>query len=54
MEVIVYSSTGCPKCMEVKDQLKKWGISFEERNLSENAEYFKQLQDRRILGRLQP
>ena len=50
MEVIVYSSTGCPKCMEVKDQLKKWGVTFEERNISENAEYFKQLQERRIFG----
>lgn len=50
MEVIVYSSTGCPKCMEVKDQLKQWDISYEERNVSENAAYLQELQERRIFG----
>lgn len=50
MEVIVYSSTGCPKCIEVKEQLKQWGISYEERNVSENGVYFQELQARRIFG----
>lgn len=50
MEVIVYSSTGCPKCQEVKEQLRKWGVPFEERNISENPEHFKALQERRIFG----
>ncbi|RXT05234.1 glutaredoxin family protein [Ammoniphilus sp. CFH 90114] len=50
MEVIVYSSTGCIKCLEVKEQLREWRIPFEERNVSDNEQYFKELQERRIFG----
>lgn len=48
--VILYSSTGCPRCLQVKEQLKEWGVAYEERNISDNQEYFKQLQERKIFG----
>jgi thioredoxin reductase (NADPH) len=48
--VIVYSSTGCPKCHQVKEQLKEWGIAYEERNISDNKTYFEDLQQRKIFG----
>lgn len=48
--VIVYTSHGCPYCKKVKEQLTAWGISYEERNVSENKEYFDQLQQKKIFG----
>ncbi len=48
--VIVYTSTGCPHCHKVKEQLQSWGVPYEERNVSESAEYFEQLQQRKIFG----
>lgn len=49
-EVIVYSSEGCPHCHKVKEQLNEWGISYTEKNVSENQEFFAELQSRRIFG----
>lgn len=48
--VIVYTSHGCPYCKKVKEQLSTWGISYEERNVSESKEYFDQLQQKKIFG----
>jgi len=48
--VIVYTSQGCPYCKKVKEQLTAWGIPFEERNVSENYEYFEELQQKKIFG----
>ncbi|MDR6121934.1 thioredoxin reductase (NADPH) [Bacillus sp. SLBN-46] len=50
LEVIVYSSTGCPYCEKVKAFLKEHGIEFEERNASIHKEYFDQLKERKIFG----
>ncbi|TDK62452.1 pyridine nucleotide-disulfide oxidoreductase [Bacillus salipaludis] len=50
LEVIVYSSTGCPYCEKVKSALKDWGIEYEERNASIHKEYFDQLKERKIFG----
>ncbi|MEH7299517.1 FAD-dependent oxidoreductase [Neobacillus drentensis] len=50
LEVIVYSSTGCPYCEKVKAFLKEHGIDFEERNASIHKEYFDQLKERKIFG----
>jgi thioredoxin reductase (NADPH) len=50
MEVIVYSSTGCPYCEKVKGALKDWGIEFEERNVSVSKEYFDQLKEKKVFG----
>src|SRR5690554_5191185 len=48
--VIVYSSTGCPRCHQVKEQLQQWGITYEERNITDNLTYFEELQQRKIFG----
>ncbi|ADG05131.1 FAD-dependent oxidoreductase [Kyrpidia tusciae] len=48
--VIVYTSTGCPYCHNVKEQLKEWNVPFEERNVSEVREYFEELRSRKIFG----
>lgn len=41
MEVIVYSKTVCPYCVQAKAFLKKNDIAFEERNLDDDAERVK-------------
>lgn len=50
ISVVVYTSTGCPHCHKVKEQLNEWGIAYEERNVSETKEYFEELQERKIFG----
>lgn len=50
LEIIVYSSTGCPYCEKVKTFLKDYGFSYEERNVSTNKEYFDQLQEKKVFG----
>jgi glutaredoxin len=37
-KVIVYSTPVCPHCIELKEMLKRHGISFEERNVFEDDE----------------
>jgi thioredoxin reductase (NADPH) len=48
--VILYSSTGCPRCHQVKEQLQQWGVAYEERNITDNLTYFEDLQQRKIFG----
>ena len=48
--IIVYTSSGCPYCLKVKEQLKEWGLAYQERNVSENQEYFAELQNKKIFG----
>ncbi|WP_017754767.1 FAD-dependent oxidoreductase [Calidifontibacillus oryziterrae] len=50
IEIVLYSSTGCPYCEKVKTFLKDWGFPYEERNVSINKEYFDQLQAKKIFG----
>ncbi|HYC34464.1 MAG TPA: glutaredoxin family protein [Candidatus Paceibacterota bacterium] len=40
--IIVYTKTGCPWRDEVLDFLEETGVSFEERNMSENNEFRKE------------
>lgn len=42
-KAIVYSSTGCPYCEKIKNDLKSWGVEYEERNVTENPAYFDDL-----------
>jgi len=44
--MIVYVKTGCPWCAGVLELLNEQGIDFEERNVSENPEYMKEMQDK--------
>lgn len=43
--VIVYTSTNCPHCRQVKSFLSENGISFEERNIEQNDDYAQQVWD---------
>jgi glutaredoxin 3 len=38
MEVVVYSKTVCPYCVQAKNYLKKHDIEFEEKNLDDDDE----------------
>jgi len=49
-EVTVYTSTGCPHCVKVKEQLKAWQIPYAEKNVSENKQYFDELTSRKLFG----
>jgi glutaredoxin 3 len=44
MNIIVYTKTGCPWCIGVTDFLNEKGINFEERNVTENEEFFVEMQ----------
>ncbi|GIP54579.1 MULTISPECIES: glutaredoxin family protein [Paenibacillus] len=43
--VIVYTSTNCPHCRQVKSFLGEKGVAFEERNIEQNEEYAQQVWD---------
>lgn len=49
-EVIVYSSTGCPYCEKVRNQLTEWGIEYEVRNVSLHKGYFDELREKKVFG----
>ncbi|MED1797645.1 glutaredoxin family protein [Brevibacillus porteri] len=42
-QAIVYSSTNCNFCKQLKTYLTEQNISFEERNIDEKEEYFHEL-----------
>ncbi|BDG47344.1 MULTISPECIES: glutaredoxin family protein [Parageobacillus] len=42
MEVIVYSTKNCIYCKKQKEFLTEKGIEFEERDIHENEEYFRE------------
>jgi thioredoxin reductase (NADPH) len=44
-EIVIYSSTGCPYCEKIKTELKEWGFTYEERNVTENPQYFDDLHE---------
>lgn len=44
-DVIVYTSTNCPHCRQVKSFLNDKGVQFEERNIEENEDYAQQVWD---------
>lgn len=43
--VVVYTSTNCPHCRQVKSFLTEKGISFEERNIEQNDDYAQEAWD---------
>lgn len=47
--VIVYSHDQCEKSKLLKNQLDAWGIEFVEKDVKENPEHLKNLQDQGIL-----
>lgn len=49
-KVVLYSSTGCPYCEKIKQDLKNWDIAYEERNVTENPGYFDELHKKGIFS----
>lgn len=47
---IIYTSTGCPYCEKIKKDLKNWGVKYEERNVTENPDYFNDLHEKGIFS----
>ena len=41
--IILYSSTGCPYCEKMKKEFTEWGFEYEERNVTENPDFFNDL-----------
>ncbi|AWB46003.1 NrdH-redoxin [Paenibacillus sp. CAA11] len=41
--VIVYTSTNCPHCRQVKSYLSEKGVAYEERNIEQNEAYAEQV-----------
>lgn len=46
MNIIVYTKTNCGWCDELVGFLNKNKMTFEERNTSENSEFFKEMVDK--------
>jgi glutaredoxin-like protein NrdH len=45
MEIIMYSTKHCIYCKKQKDFLLEKGISFEERDIHENEEFFQEFKE---------
>lgn len=46
MHIILYTKTGCPWCNGVRDLLIDAGVSFEEREVLGNPDYFKEMREK--------
>lgn len=46
MNMIIYTKTGCPWCVGAKEFLNKKNIEFEERNVTENEDFMKEMIDK--------
>lgn len=46
MNIIVYTKTGCPWCIGVLEFLKENNVDFEERNVFENDDYMKEMEEK--------
>lgn len=49
-KAILYSSTGCPYCAKIKQDLTDWGVPFEERNVTDNPQFFNDLHEKGIFS----
>lgn len=49
-QIIVYTSRNCAKCDQLLSKLSEWNVEYEEKNVSENREYFKELQSQKVYG----
>lgn len=46
MNMIVYTKTGCPWCEGLKEFLNENNVSFEERNVINNEEFMKEMEEK--------
>ncbi|WP_339322393.1 glutaredoxin family protein [Paenibacillus sp. FSL W8-0194] len=44
-KAIVYTSTNCPHCRQVKSYLAEKGVEYEERNIEQSDEFAQQVWD---------
>lgn len=49
-EAVIFISNNCVKCDDLLDQLDEWNISYETKNVSDNREYMKELQEKGVYG----
>lgn len=49
-EVVVYVSDNSLPSKKILTHLDKWNISYEEKNVTKNSEYMKDLQEQGIFG----
>lgn len=48
--VVVYTSDDCTQCKQLIDKLEEWDVSYEEKNVSRNNIFIKELQKRKVYG----
>lgn len=48
--VVVYTSDKCVQCKRVVEKLDDWGVDYEERNISADRSFIKELQENKIYG----
>ena len=46
MNIIVYTKTGCPWCIGVTDFLIENNVTFEDRNVTDNVEFRKEMEEK--------
>ncbi|TQS76426.1 glutaredoxin family protein [Ornithinibacillus gellani] len=49
-EAVIFISNNCEKCDDLLEQLDAWNISYETKNVTDNREYMKELQDQGVYG----
>ncbi|MCD8510324.1 MAG: glutaredoxin [Bacillus sp. (in: Bacteria)] len=49
-KIVVYTSSGCSYCDQVLEILTEEQVEFDERNISENLDYFKEWKAKDVLG----
>ncbi|OZU89181.1 hypothetical protein CIL03_09240 [Virgibacillus indicus] len=48
--VVVYISENNSQCKKLMNEMDKWDISYDTKNVTQNTEYMKELQDQGIYG----
>ena len=46
MNIILYTKTGCPWCVMMKEYLDNEDLFFEERNVTENSDFFAEMKSK--------
>ncbi|WP_164671042.1 glutaredoxin family protein [Virgibacillus doumboii] len=49
-EIVVYISNDSSHCDRLITKLNEWEVDFQTKNVSENREYMKELQDKGVFG----
>ncbi|WP_407271767.1 glutaredoxin family protein [Radiobacillus sp. PE A8.2] len=47
-DIVVYISNDCSQCDELVSQLDEWGVKYQQKNTTENANFLKDLQKQKI------